>query len=250
MKATRLSRTLQVVFCFLMCLWVAPNFAAAQNRVHVGLGYNQSYAQLDSFNYVLNAFNAENTWVSKPMHEIHASSGITGHVGADFNRVLVDLQYTMRFAATNAKSLPSQTNPPTQQQIQVHYNASTIDMGVGYFFVRKARVRIATGASLDFGNTRVSYRRGQTPSVSSLTYSRIVNELNVGVSGYFHIMIAFQDGVGPGIFIRPYYQQGLRNNYFAPFNRAIRPSTGLADSPYIMGTQSNIGLKVGVFFGS
>src|SRR5688572_13215206 len=86
-----------------MALWLVAmgllGGLVAQNRVHLGIGYNQSYARLDSLNYILNAFNTENSWtVDKPMQEIHAPVGVTAHIGADFAGVLVDFHYTMRAA--------------------------------------------------------------------------------------------------------------------------------------------------------
>jgi hypothetical protein len=222
----------------------------AQNRVHLGLGINQSYAQLDSLNYVLNAFNAENSWTAeKPLHEIHMPAGITGHIGGDFKGVLVDFHYTMRVAASRARgSLGSGSFE--SQVAQVRYNASSFDLGLGLFVVRKARFRAAFGQSLDFGSLRVSARRGVTPSVTTQPYGRYVNELNFGTTTFLHLMIAFGDGVSPGIFIRPYYQFSLRQNDYQPLNRVLRPQTSLQDTPFILGKQSNFGLKVGIYLGS
>lgn len=224
--------------------------AGAQNRVHIGIGYNQSYTQVDSLNYIIKAFNAENPWTAaKPMHEIHAPAGITAHVGGDFAGILLDFQYTMRFAATHAKGELFSGSPETQQ-IQLRYNASTFDLGLGVFVVRKPRLRVALGQSIDFGNVRISGRRGQTSQVQSQVYGRYVNELNFGTTSFLHFMISFKEGLSPGIFIRPYFQYSLRQNDYGPLNRAIRPIEYLKDPLFILGRQTNIGLKVGVFFGS
>lgn len=227
-----------------------PQLLLAQNRVHVGVGYNQSYAQLDSLNYVLNAFNAENSWTAtKPMHEIHLPAGLTAHLGADFAGVLIDFQYTMRLASTRGKGPLTPASEETQE-ILVRYNASTVDLGIGAFFIRKPRFRMAIGQSLDFGNVRISGKRGPSAQVQSQVYGRFVNELNFGTTSFLHCMVAFQDGVGPGIFIRPYCQISLRQNDYQPLNRAIRPVEYLSDPLFILGRQTNVGMKVGVFFGS
>jgi hypothetical protein len=234
-----------------MALWLVAmgllGGLVAQNRVHLGIGYNQSYARLDSLNYILNAFNTENPWtVDKPMHEIHAPVGVTAHIGADFAGVLVDFHYTMRAAGTSARS-DSASNP---QAIQVRYNASTLDLGVGWFAIKRPRFRLAIGQTIDFGNLRVSARRSTNPPQPSQLFGRYINELNFGTSSFLHMMISFQDGVGPGIFIRPYFQIGLRKNDYGPLNRAIRPTESLSDPLFLLGRQSNIGLKIGVFLGS
>lgn len=234
----------------LTCLLGSVVTGFSQNRIHVGIGYNQSFVALDSLNYVLNAFNKENAWTAnKPMHEIHAPGGITAHIGGDFNGILVDFHYTMRLGNTRAKSEPSATSF-NSQVIQVRYNASTFDLGLGVFLVKKPRFRLALGQSIDFGNLRLSGRQGNTPQVTSQIYGRYVNELNFGTSSFLHFMISLQDNVGPGIFIRPYYQFSLRQNDYGPLNRAIRPTESLKDPLFILGRQSNFGLKVGVFLGS
>src|SRR3989338_8807368 len=107
-------------FGLLLMLHLAmPLLMLAQNRVHIGIGYNQSYAQLDSLNYILNRFNAENEWTDEhPMQEIHMPGGLTAHLGADFGGVLIDFQYTMRLAGSRAKGPVSpNTTEPTQQNI-------------------------------------------------------------------------------------------------------------------------------------
>lgn len=223
---------------------------AAQNRVHIGIGYNQSYAPLDSLNYVINAFNGENDWTDEhPMHSIHMPAGLTAHLGADFKGVLVDLSYTMRIATTRAIG-PVAPGLEQTQEIVIRYNASTVDLGVGVFLLRKPRFRMAFGQSLDFGNLRLSGKRGNSDQIDGQIFGRYVNELNFGTTSFLHFMVAFQDGVGPGIFIRPYGQISLRENDYQPLNRAIRPTTSLADPVFILGRQTNVGLKVGVFFGS
>ena len=234
----------------LICLLGGVLSGQSQNRIHVGIGYNQSFASLDSLNYVLNAFNQENAWTAdKPLHEIHAPAGITAHIGGDFDGILVDFHYTMRIASSRAKGQLS-PNSFDSQVMQVRYNASTFDLGLGVFLVKKSRFRMALGQSIDFGNLRLSGRRGTTPQVTSQIYGRYVNELNFGTSSFLHFMVSLQDGVGPGIFIRPYYQFSLRQNDYGPLNRAIRPVESLSDPLFILGRQSNFGFKVGVFLGS
>lgn len=232
-----------VAFAMILCL---GKELAAQNRVHFGLGYNQSYASLDSMNYVFNAFNAENSWATKPFHEIHAPGGVTAHLGADLAGILFDVGYTMRFASTKAKGESGNST----QIAQVRYNASTVDLGLGVFLLRKIRLRLATGGELNFGNLKMSGRRGNVGLVESQIYGRYINELNFGATAFMHWMLAFQDGIGPGIFIRPYYQFSLRQNDYAPLNKALRPQASLSDPLFILGKQSNIGLKIGLFFGS
>lgn len=222
----------------------------AQNRVHVGLGFSQSYAQLDSLNYVLNAFNSENAWTeAKPMHEIHMPAGLTGQLGGDFGGVLVDFSYTMRVASSRAKGILNPTTEETQESV-VRYNASTVNLGIGAFLVRKSRFRMAFGQSLDFGNVRISGKRGPSIQLQSQIYARYVNELNFGTTSFLHFMIAFQDDMGPGIFIRPFFQVSLRQNDYGPLNRALRPVTYLQDPLFILGRQTNVGLQIGAYFGS
>ncbi len=233
----------------LMCAGMVGN-VGAQNRVHVGLGFNQSYTQVDSLNYVIDAFNKENSWTAgKPMHPIHAPAGITAHLGGDLGGVLLDFQYTMRYASTQSRGELFPGSPETQQ-IQLRYNASTFDLGLGVFVVRKPRLRVALGQSIDFGTTRLSGRRGPTSQVQSQVYGKFVNELNFGTTSFLHFMIAFKEGVSPGIFIRPYFQYSLRQNDYGPLNRAIRPLTYQSDPLFILSRQTNVGLKVGVYFGS
>jgi hypothetical protein len=223
------------------------SMAWGQNRVHFGIGLNQSFAKLDSLNYILNSFNAENEWTQeKPLHEIHMPAGITAHIGAEFKRVLVDLQYTMRVAASRSRG-PVAPASTESQVMQLRYNASTIDLGLGYFLVRQSRFRMAIGQSLDFGNLKISGRRGVTPQIQGQIYSRYVNELNFASSTFLHFMLPFRDGVSPGIFFRPYYQFSIRLNDYGPLNRAIRPVESLKDPLFLLGGQNNFGLKVGVF---
>lgn len=235
----------------LLALWLGLALSGhGQNRVHIGLGYNQSYSTLDSLNYVIQAFNAENDWTdAHPMHPIHMPGGLTAHLGADFAGVLVDLSYTMRIASTRAKG-PVAPGLEQEQEIVIRYNASTVDLGMGVFLLRKPKFRMALGQSLDFGNLRLSGKRGNSDVIDGQIFGRYVNELNFGTTSFLHFIIAFQDGVGPGIFIRPYGQISLRQNDYQPLNRAIRPVTSLSDPLFILGRQTNVGLKVGVFFGS
>ncbi len=230
------------------CFFLLFSGAIAQNRVHIGIGYNQSYAQLDSLNYVLGAFNSENTWMEKPLSEIHFSGGIAAHVGADFGGVLLDVGYTMRNAYRKGKGDGSPGEG--SQVIQLRYNASTVDIGLGYFALRKPRLRMALGGEMSFGNLNISGRRGNVGQLESQVYGRYINELNFGATAFMHWMIAFQDGVGPGIFIRPYFQFSLLQNDYVPLNRVLRPTEWLSDSQFILGKQSNVGMKVGMFFGS
>lgn len=251
MNVSRLNRFYRVVMMFWMGCLLLTSHSHAQNRVHIGIGYNQSFARLDSLNYVLQAFNEENFWTaSKPMHNIRMPAGITAHMGADFAGVLIDFHYTMRLATTKAKGPLSGNAPEPSQEIIIRYNASTMDLGVGVFFIRKPRFRMAIGQSIDFGNVRISGKRGPSESLPSQIFGRFVNELNLGTTSFLHTMIAFQDGVGPGIFIRPYFQFGLYQNDYGPLNRAIRPIEYLNDPLFILGRQTNAGLKVGLFFGS
>jgi hypothetical protein len=237
-----------LAICLLACF--CRGNAGAQNRVHAGIGYNQSYTQLTALNNIFQAFNAENSWAAdKPLHSMHLPGGLTAHIGGDFAGVLLDFQYTMRFGNNSARG-PIATGSPVQQVLQVHYNASTFDLGFGIFIIRQPQFRMALGQSIDFGTLRVAGRQGVTPQVQGQIFGKYVNELNFGTSSFAHFMIAFRDGVGPGIFIRPYYQISLRQNDYAPFNRAIRPRTALSDPQFILGRQSNVGLKVGIYFGS
>ena len=236
-----------VAFFIAIALWSGTN---AQNRVHLGLGFNQSYARLDSLNYVLNAFNAENSWTSeKALHEIHMPAGLTAHIGGDFKGVLVDFHYTMRIASSKAKGALGGGSFESQIA-QVRYNASSFDLGLGIFAIRKARFRMAIGQSLDFGSVRIGGRRGITPQVTSQIYGRYINELNFATTSFLHFMIAFGDGVSPGIFIRPYFQLSLRKNDYQPLNHAFRPQASLLDSQFILGKQTNFGIKIGVYLGS
>ncbi|MFM2375348.1 MAG: hypothetical protein RLZZ165_445 [Bacteroidota bacterium] len=222
----------------------------AQNRVHMGIGYNHSYARLDSLNYILNAFNAENPWTaSRKMSEIHMPVGVTAHVGCDLDGVLLEFQFTMRIAQSRAVGELSPNSIETQEAI-VRYNASTADLGIGVFLLRRESFRIALGQSLDFGNVLIEGKRGPSTLIRGQIFGRYVNELNFGTTSFLHFMIAFRDGVGPGIFIRPYFQACLRQNDYQPLNSAFRPVESLKDSQFILGSQSNIGLKLGVFLGS
>lgn len=239
------SKSIFVVFC---CFFLSLSGLFAQNRVHADIGYNQSYARLDSLNYILGAFNSENSWLEKPLSEIHFSGGIAAHVGADFNGVLLDVGYTMRNAYRKAKGDGSPGEG--SQIVQLRYNASTVDFGLGIFAIRKNRLRMALGGEMSFGNLRISGRRGAVGQLESQIFARYVNELNFGASAFMHWMISFQAGMGPGIFIRPYYQFGLFQNDYVPLNRVLRPTEWLSDPQFILGKQSNIGLKVGLFFGS
>jgi hypothetical protein len=236
--------------CLLLWVHVLPVASMAQNRVHIGAGFNMSYASLDSLNYVLQAYNEENAWTADhPMHDIRMPLGLTAHLGGDFAGILVDLQYTMRSASTRARGPVSAGSPETQETL-VRYNASTAEVGMGLFFMRKPRLRMAIGQSVDFGNLRISGKRGPSSQLPGQVPSRYVNELNFGTTTFMQVMVAFQDGVGPGIFIRPYFQFSLRKNDYSPLNRAIRPVESLSDPLFILGRQSNAGIKLGVFFGS
>lgn len=221
---------------------------AAQNRVYAGLGINAGYARLDTLNYVLLAFNGENTWLEKPLRAIHIPQGVNFHIGADLNGFLLDLGYTMRHASRSGKGDGSIGEG--SQVVQLRYNASTFDLGLGAFFVRRPRLRMALGGSMDVGNLRVSARRGLRDEIVSQPYGRYLNELNAGASVFLHTIVAFGDGLGPGIFIRPFYQFGLIQNDFGPLNRALRPSGSVSESYYLLGRQTNYGLKLGLYFGA
>lgn len=83
MSKTRLKGLSLRSMLVLTCLLGSVLSGFSQNRIHVGIGYNQSFVALDSLNYVLNAFNKENAWTAnKPMHEIHAPAGITATLAA------------------------------------------------------------------------------------------------------------------------------------------------------------------------
>lgn len=233
----------------LVCALVGLGAVHAQNRVYAGAGLNLSYAPYDSLNYVLRAFGDSPSWKGDDLRPVHMPGGLTAHVGGDLRGILFDLQFTMRLAARRAREEVA-TSPPSDNLVQVRYNASSLDLGLGVFVVRKPRFRLALGQSLDFGSLRIKGRRGLSSSVQGQVFGQFVNELNLSTSTFAHCMFLLRDGNSPGIFVRPYFQLGFRENDLGPLNRFLRPTEALSDTYYILERQSNVGLKVGLMFGS
>jgi hypothetical protein len=125
----------------------------------------------------------------------------------------------------------------TQEAI-IRYNAITVDLGIGVFLLCGESFRIALGQSLDFGNVRIEGKRGPSTLIRGQIFGRYVNELNFGTTSLLHFMIALRGCVGPGIFVRPYFQACLRPNDYQPLNSAFRPVESLKDSQFILGRQS------------
>jgi hypothetical protein len=221
---------------------------SAQGRVHFVAGVNVSYAALDSLNFVIDQFNLDNPTYPNQLNNLYVPMGVFVAAGGNFSRVLIELDFTMRSAATSARSTEDASG--NQQRVLLRYNAHTFDVGIGYFFVDKDYSQFAFGTSLDFGQTRVLARRGSSQQVANFPWSRLVNELNLSATVFLQGMVTFRDNPKLGIFFRPYYQFGFVKNDFGQVNRFLRPNNWQADPFFILSRPSNVGLKVGVFLGS
>ncbi|HHG84461.1 MAG TPA: hypothetical protein ENJ82_06915 [Bacteroidetes bacterium] len=136
-----------------------------------------------------------------------------------------------------------------QSITKMRYNANTIDIGLGYFFVNKEMTQWALGASLDFGQMRIKMRRGTASQVAGQVWSRTVSDLNLGASIFVQGMVIVSRAPQIGIYFRPYYQFGFFENDLGPANRYLRPQIRTAKPYFIYQRPSNIGLKVGIYFG-
>jgi hypothetical protein len=243
---------IKVLMCSLVLFAVLSQQVAAQesgdNRVFATLGFNQSFADLKALNGVIRAYNEDNPWQSGQLKEIHRPGGICGSVGADFQRLLLQIGYTMRIQVVSGNGPLNQFADPYEQRVR--YNASTVDLGLGYFFVRKQRLKLGIGGSLDLGSLKISGKRGQYPDTRGIIYQQYSKELYIATSGYLHAMFALRPGLSPGIFLQPYYQLSLYQNDYGGLNRGLRPMKYLGDPINILGNGSNFGFKVGLFFGS
>lgn len=223
--------------------------ALGQGRAHLSLGLNGGYAGLDSLNYIVDRFNEENPDYAKLLPGFHVPVGIYASAGGNFKRLLLELSFTMR--TQNARARSEADLAGNEQQIQLRYNAHTVEIGTGYYIVDGDYTQVALGASLDFGQTRLLARRGAgTLQAASLPWGRMTDELNFAGSIFIQVMFTLRANPQIGLYFRPYYQFGFVRNDFGQVNRFLRPDNWGDDSFIILQRPSNVGLKTGVFIGS
>lgn len=219
-----------------------------QMRVYAGIGFNQSFMQVDSLNYVIQRYNMLNE-TEKPLGEISSPRGLAVNVGLIGKRMLFDLGYTMRMQGTRSREVENANGNYNVRQVS--FRMHTFDMGLG-LKLNKAEDRVyALGVALNIGTIRVFTRYGRNDNVNALPLQNpIVSELCLGTTAFFHIAFPLSPDLPFQLYLRPYYYFSLYRNDYGPLNRVVNIPEFQDDPLFLLSPSNNFGLKVGILFGS
>lgn len=233
----RASHLFASVWFGLLLLRLLPGVQAqAPVGLFVGVGYNQSYASLDSLNFILRRFNEGHADVTRAMPSMHLQGGLAARAGYAGARWTGELAFTGRRAVAKAELSP---NSATTYARAVRLSTATLDIGIARRFGDYFQV----GASLDLGAVKAATQETyQNPGLFwSFPYD-VVRGLTLGNTVHFQAQIPLHKFLH--LDIRPYYQRNWVCNDFALLNQTINPQTFHPDPDVIFVNSSNVGLKV------
>lgn len=210
--------------------------AQAPVGLFVGLGYNQSYASLDSLNFILGRFNESRPEVIRSLGPMHLQGGLTARAGYAGARWTGELAFTGRRAVSRAQVAANST---TTYARAVRLSTATVDIGIA----RRLGQYFQVGASLDLGAVQASTQETyQDPGLFwSFPYD-IVRGLTLGNTVHVQAQIPLHKFLH--LDIRPYYQRNWVRNDFALLHQTINPQTFQPDPDVILVNSSNVGLKI------
>jgi hypothetical protein len=206
----------------------------AQEGFFIGVGYNQSYASLDSLNFILDRYNEARPGLTKTLPSIHTPAGVAVRIGHAGEKWVTELGFTGRWQRAKGETVY-----PTYTEAQyVRYGAATVDIGTA----RRLGELFQLGLSIDLGAVNAGSRMGVQPRVGTQPYSKIVTGLTLGSTLHFQASLPLNDFLT--LDIRPYYQHNWVNNDFSRLHQTINPQTFQPDPDMIFVNSSNAGLKV------
>lgn len=225
-------RRLLALLCLLV-LGLAPGLQA-QEGFFFGLGYNQSYAKLDSLNFILQRYNEARPGLDKQLPAIHTPAGLAVRAGYAGSRWVTELGFTGRWQRAKATD-----SIGTVLEAQfVRYSGATVEVG----FARRLGEIFQLGLSLDFGAVTAAARTGIQPRVGTQPYYKAVTGLTLGNTLHLQAQIPLNDFLR--LDIRPYYQHNWVQNDFSRLNQTINPQTYQPDPDIILVGTGNAGIKI------
>ncbi len=218
----------------------------AQVKVYAGLGFNQSFTQIDSLDFIFDNYNSRNG-LENGLKPVSSPRGVAVQTGLVFGRFVLDLGYTGRSQVR--KSEETVLGNGTTQVREIRFRANTFDIGAAGKLNQSEDWLLSLGASIDFGAVRVFSRYGNSADYRQIPLrSPVMNEVTVGSTIFMHASFPVSPDLPLHIFIRPYFQYDLYANEYNPVNRSINFQTYLNDPPFLVSRSSNFGIKVGVMF--
>lgn len=218
----------------LVTLFLTVGAAQAQEGLFFRLGYNQTYAQLDSLNYIIGRYNDTRSWLTKEMQEIHTPAGIAIQAGYAGQKWVTEFAFVGRWQRVKAQG---DQNGNIESRF-VRYGASTFEAGIA----RRLTPFMQLGLSLDIGAIKVRTRTSSSQASSTQVYYDAVRGTTLGNSLYLQFGIPISDILS--LDIRPYYHFNWIATDFAPLNQAINPFTYVPDPDFIVSRTSHVGLRI------
>lgn len=227
-------RRLLALLCLLL-FGLAPGLQA-QEGLFIGAGYNQSYASLDSLNFILRRYNESRPNLNRSMKEMHLLGGLSVRAGYAGEKWIGELGFTGRRGVSKAEDSLG-TNLSHWQAVRL--STATVDIGIA----RRLGEHFQIGASLDLGAVKAAMESNYDGNSTFLFFPPdIVRGLTLGNTIHFQAQIPLTDFLN--LDIRPYYQHNWVRNDFFRLHQTLNPQTHQPDPDVILVSTGNVGLKV------
>ena len=203
-----------------IALLSAVELALSQSgMLTTGLGYNASFVNAKSANFVIDRYNETRTWLSKPMEHITYMDGISWNATGTIGVFLIDFNYNHRATVISAEG--DNGNGMMRRDIKV--KDGSFGFGIGLNII-ESNPTIGLGFDADIG--RLSFKsRMYKPEISAEgNYEELDAILTSGGTVWIQTMIYGGDH-GVGLAIRPYYHFDFSDYNYQWFNQSINPDT-------------------------
>lgn len=176
---------LSTIICFFILIQV--QFA----QFNIQIGYGAAYTNPTVNNQILDLYNKENSWMSKPLSDLQFFHGIVLGAKYSFENIAIGLNWKNRGKGLISEGIQPSNN--TEYQYELFYKYQSFG-----FNIETAGTFLSLGTSLDYGLFQVKDRvTGQKKK------TQFLSEDNWGSHFYLNINLPTRSYLG--ITIQPYY---------------------------------------------
>lgn len=219
-----------------------PILGNAQGLYYLTVGFNQSYASPDSLNFVIDNFNARNTWIEKEMNHISLPNGFTASGGFGFGKLHLDVSFVGKSQVVRARS--AQDAGLAYREDRLKFRMNVVDAGLGFDVLNQERSGLSLGLSVTMGGLKVFRKNISGTNTQQARFFPVMNDLALGNTVWLQYLVKFGDGPAPALAIRPYYNFAWIRNDYNPVNRTLNFNTYLQDPIYLPSYGHNFGLRI------